>query len=76
VFDPHLKMPRQPTATDIRLDSIAACLTPALALLKELNDAFGPPFIQTIVNTTETLINSIQVINSELGQNQGTYKMV
>ncbi|KAJ7812447.1 hypothetical protein B0H14DRAFT_2605764 [Mycena olivaceomarginata] len=53
-------MPRQPTATDIRLDSIAACLTPALALLKELNGAFGPPFIQTIVNTTETLINSIQ----------------
>ncbi|KAJ7720488.1 hypothetical protein B0H14DRAFT_2642689 [Mycena olivaceomarginata] len=36
-----------PTATEIRLDHITACLTPALTLLKELNDAFGPPIYPT-----------------------------
>jgi hypothetical protein len=57
-------MPRQPTATEIRLDHITACLTPALMLLKELNDAFGPPFIQPISSTIQTLLNAVQVIRS------------
>jgi hypothetical protein len=58
---PHLKMPRQPSITKNRLDNAAACLAPALALLKELNDAFGPPFVQPIANTIETLISMAQV---------------
>ncbi|KAJ7888445.1 hypothetical protein B0H14DRAFT_3716680, partial [Mycena olivaceomarginata] len=53
-------MPRQSTVTEIRLNNIKGCLTPALTLLKELNDAFGPPFIQSIANTIESLINIIQ----------------
>jgi hypothetical protein len=61
VFDPHLKMPRQSTITEIRLNNIKGCLTPALTLLKELNDAFGPPFIQPIANTIESLIDMVQV---------------
>ncbi|KAJ7719374.1 hypothetical protein B0H14DRAFT_3170647, partial [Mycena olivaceomarginata] len=53
-------MPRQSTVTEIRLNNIKGCLTPALTLLKELNDAFGPPFIQTIINTIESLIDMVQ----------------
>ncbi|KAJ6538336.1 hypothetical protein DFH09DRAFT_1283405 [Mycena vulgaris] len=37
-------MPRQPTLTEIRIDNITTCLTAALPLLNDLNDAFGPPF--------------------------------
>jgi hypothetical protein len=59
----HLKMPRQPTATEIHLDSVVASLTPALTLLRELNDAFGPPFIQIIYNTIEGLISMARVGN-------------
>jgi hypothetical protein len=55
----HLKMP---TATEIRLDNIVACLTPALILLNELSDAFGPPFVQLISNTVNTLINVLKVM--------------
>jgi hypothetical protein len=61
VFDPYLKMPRQSTVTEIRLNNIMGCLTPALTLLKELNDVFGPPFIQPIANTIESLIDMVQV---------------
>ncbi|KAJ7865163.1 hypothetical protein B0H14DRAFT_3133491, partial [Mycena olivaceomarginata] len=53
-------MPRQSTVTEIRLNNIKGCLTPALTLLKELNDAFGPPFIQPIANTIECLIDMVQ----------------
>ncbi|KAJ7711081.1 hypothetical protein B0H14DRAFT_2645936 [Mycena olivaceomarginata] len=55
-------MPRQPTVTEIRLTSITACLTPALTLLNELNDAFGPPFIQPISNTVVSLMAMVQLI--------------
>ncbi|KAF8137884.1 hypothetical protein K438DRAFT_2030907, partial [Mycena galopus ATCC 62051] len=53
-------MPRLPTAIEIRIDNITACLTPALLLLTELNDAFGPPFVQPIANTIQSLINMVQ----------------
>ncbi|KAJ7792058.1 hypothetical protein B0H14DRAFT_3565191 [Mycena olivaceomarginata] len=53
-------MLRQSTVTEIRLNNIKGCLTLALTLLKELNDAFGPPFIQCIANTIEALIDMVQ----------------
>ncbi|KAJ7715080.1 hypothetical protein B0H14DRAFT_3171321, partial [Mycena olivaceomarginata] len=53
-------MPRQSTVTEIRLNNIKGCLTPALTLLKELNDAFSPPFIQPIAHTIESLIDMVQ----------------
>ncbi|KAJ7353322.1 hypothetical protein DFH08DRAFT_934280 [Mycena albidolilacea] len=53
-------MPRQSPVTEIRLNNIKGCLTPALTLLKELNDAFGPPFIQSIANIIESLIDIVQ----------------
>ncbi|KAJ7302608.1 hypothetical protein DFH08DRAFT_826489 [Mycena albidolilacea] len=55
-------MPRQPTVTETRITNITACLTPALTLLNELNDAFGPPFIQPISNTVLSLMAMVQVI--------------
>ncbi|KAJ7480773.1 hypothetical protein FB451DRAFT_1446803 [Mycena latifolia] len=50
-------MPRQPT--EIRLNSIITCLTPAVKILEEVNDAFGTPFIQAIANTTLSLITAV-----------------
>ncbi|KAF8152687.1 hypothetical protein K438DRAFT_1778428 [Mycena galopus ATCC 62051] len=55
-------MPRLPTVTEIRLDNITACLTQVLPLLTELNDSFGPPFVQPITNTIQGLINLVQVM--------------
>jgi hypothetical protein len=60
-------MPRQPTFTEIRLNNFAASLATALTLLNELNDAFGPPFIQPISNTILSLITAVKVIISEDG---------
>jgi hypothetical protein len=59
-------MPRQPTVTEIRLNNIAACLTPAVTLLNELHDAFCPPFIQPISNTILSLIAAVQVKISKM----------
>jgi hypothetical protein len=55
-------MPPQPTVTEIRLNNITACLVSALALLEELNDAFGPPFMQLISSIVLSLITAMQVI--------------
>ncbi|KAJ7025126.1 hypothetical protein C8F04DRAFT_1269484 [Mycena alexandri] len=53
-------MPRQDPATEARIHNLIACLTPALTLLEELNDAFGPPFIQPIIKTVQALIAGVQ----------------
>jgi hypothetical protein len=61
-------MSRLSAVTEIRFRNIVGCLTPTLNLLKELNDAFGPPFVQPIAKTIETLISMAQVRRSELQQ--------
>ncbi|KAJ6453584.1 hypothetical protein C8R45DRAFT_1112453 [Mycena sanguinolenta] len=55
-------MPHQLTTLEIRLNNITACLTPAVTMLNELNDAFAPPFIQPILKTMGSLINMIQKV--------------
>lgn len=55
------KMPHQPTLTELRVNNIVVCLEPAIALLNEVKDAFGTPFIQAISNITLSLLNSIKV---------------
>ncbi|KAJ6510989.1 hypothetical protein C8R45DRAFT_1068835 [Mycena sanguinolenta] len=55
-------MPRQPTITESQLENLTACLTPAVRILNELNEAFAPPFIQPISNTIFSLINLVQNI--------------
>lgn len=61
-------MLRQTAIADIGLDNIIARLTLAVTLLKELNDAFGPPFVQPISNTIESLLQIVQVWNSKHGR--------
>ncbi|KAF8180305.1 hypothetical protein K438DRAFT_1768539 [Mycena galopus ATCC 62051] len=41
-------------------EAASACLRLALPLLNELNDAFGPPFIQSISNTIEALLDLVK----------------
>ncbi|KAJ7107018.1 hypothetical protein C8R44DRAFT_744887 [Mycena epipterygia] len=53
-------MPHQTTVTEIRLNSIISCLTPAVRLLNEINDVFGTPFIRAISSTTISLITAVQ----------------
>ncbi len=61
-------MPRQPIAIKTLLTNTIACLTLALTLLNELNDAFGPQFVQPISNTVLSLITIVQVMSSEQRQ--------
>ncbi|KAF7358455.1 hypothetical protein MVEN_00896000 [Mycena venus] len=53
-------MPPQSTLAETRLNNITTCLTSTLALLEEISDAFGTPFIQPISNTTQSLITAVQ----------------
>ncbi|KAJ7046010.1 hypothetical protein C8F04DRAFT_1248270 [Mycena alexandri] len=53
-------MPREDPATEARIQKLTACLAPAVTLLEELNDVFGPSFIQPIVKTVQALIAGIQ----------------
>ncbi|KAJ7469043.1 hypothetical protein FB451DRAFT_1255624 [Mycena latifolia] len=46
----------------MRLNNIILCLRPALALLSDLQDAYGTPFLPAISSTTLTLINALQNI--------------
>ncbi|KAF8196282.1 hypothetical protein K438DRAFT_2122342 [Mycena galopus ATCC 62051] len=55
-------MPRQPSVNEIRLNDITTCLTLALPLLNELHDVFEPPFLQSIANTIQTMVNSVQLM--------------
>ncbi|KAF7353498.1 hypothetical protein MSAN_01539400 [Mycena sanguinolenta] len=57
-------MPHQSTLTEVRLENLALILTPTVAALKELNEAFAPPFVQGISKTTESLINLLQKVGT------------
>ncbi|KAF8196241.1 hypothetical protein K438DRAFT_1760418 [Mycena galopus ATCC 62051] len=60
-------MRRQQSVNDIRLNDITTCLTLALPLLNELHDAFEPPFVQSIANTIQTLVDLVQNIKQNKG---------
>jgi hypothetical protein len=62
------KMPRHNIVTEAQLNTITVYLTPALALLDELNDAFGSSFVQLISKTALSLITAVQVRNLRIGQ--------
>ncbi|KAJ7041426.1 hypothetical protein C8F04DRAFT_1253118 [Mycena alexandri] len=53
-------MPHQLTATEARISNLTACLTPVLTLLEHLDEAFGPPFVQPIIKTTQALMDGVQ----------------
>ncbi|KAJ7737059.1 hypothetical protein B0H16DRAFT_1762764 [Mycena metata] len=52
-----------------RIGNITACLTPALTLLGNLNDAFKPSFIKPILMTTQALLAGVQLV-------EGTYQVI
>jgi hypothetical protein len=54
-------MPHQLTITESRLENTIACLTSAVKLLNELNDAFCPPFFQPLLSILQALIHAAQV---------------
>ncbi|KAJ7092228.1 hypothetical protein C8R44DRAFT_750341 [Mycena epipterygia] len=47
-------------AREIGLNSVISCLHPAVALLNQIHDAFGPPFLPAISNTAVALITGVQ----------------
>jgi hypothetical protein len=49
------------SAIEPRLNAVTAWLTPAIALLNDLNDGFDTPFLQAISSTSLSLINAVQV---------------
>ncbi|KAF7350328.1 hypothetical protein MVEN_01337300 [Mycena venus] len=53
-------MPRQTTVSVDRLNGIIACLVPAITVLRDLHGVFETPFIQVIVETTLSLINTVK----------------
>ncbi|KAJ7455047.1 hypothetical protein FB451DRAFT_1516637, partial [Mycena latifolia] len=53
-------MSRKPTVSDIRLNNTITYLTPVVALLNELSDTFGTPFVPAISTTTLSLITMVQ----------------
>ncbi|KAJ7443383.1 hypothetical protein FB451DRAFT_1149734 [Mycena latifolia] len=57
-------MPRKPAIIDIQLNSTVACLTPVLALLNDLLDCFGAPFMQAISNTALNLLAAVQNVKN------------
>ncbi|KAJ7762882.1 hypothetical protein B0H14DRAFT_2633879 [Mycena olivaceomarginata] len=48
------------SAIEPRLNAVTAWLTPAIALLNDLNDGFDTPFLQAISSTSLSLINAVQ----------------
>ncbi|KAJ7115041.1 hypothetical protein C8R44DRAFT_984308, partial [Mycena epipterygia] len=62
------KMSPQTTATETSLDNMIASLTPIITFLNEFSDAFGPPFIPAISNTTLSLITLVQNVKKNKEQ--------
>ncbi|KAJ7789604.1 hypothetical protein B0H14DRAFT_2627067 [Mycena olivaceomarginata] len=57
-------MPHQLRVPQIDLVNITTYLAHAVTLLTELNDAFGPPFVQPIANTIQGLMNIVQLMEN------------
>ncbi|KAJ7469476.1 hypothetical protein FB451DRAFT_1476296 [Mycena latifolia] len=57
-------MPREPAISDIRLDSIVACLNKVLPLLNDLHDGLGTPFMQVISNIILNLLSAAQNVKN------------
>lgn len=54
-------MPLQSNLTDVRLTDLKTRLTSVVALLNDLHDACGTPFVLSISNSTLALITAVQV---------------
>ncbi|KAJ7349609.1 hypothetical protein DFH08DRAFT_806959 [Mycena albidolilacea] len=55
-------MSHQPNISEVRLINMIDCLKCAVALLHDLHDGFGTPFVLAISSTTESLMTTLQCI--------------
>ncbi|KAJ7712663.1 hypothetical protein B0H14DRAFT_3637647 [Mycena olivaceomarginata] len=55
-------MPSQPTASQVRLNNITTCLMMTINALQLLATNFDTPFLQAILNTTQSLLDHIQAV--------------
>ncbi|KAJ7821123.1 hypothetical protein B0H14DRAFT_1337019 [Mycena olivaceomarginata] len=55
-------MPSQPTASQVRLNNITTCLMMTINALELLANNFDTPFLQAILNTTQSLLDHIQAV--------------
>ncbi|KAJ7729722.1 P-loop containing nucleoside triphosphate hydrolase protein, partial [Mycena olivaceomarginata] len=55
-------MPSQPTASQVRLNNITTCLMMTINALQLLATNFDTPFLQAILNTTQSLMDHIQAV--------------
>jgi hypothetical protein len=58
---PITKMPPHPTVAQIRLNNISKCLAVTADTLEIIANSLKTPFLQAIVNTTQSLLENIQV---------------
>ncbi|KAJ7787361.1 hypothetical protein B0H14DRAFT_2537491, partial [Mycena olivaceomarginata] len=55
-------MPSQPTASQVQLNNITTCLMMTINALQLLATNFDTPFLQAILNTTQSLLDHIQAV--------------
>ncbi|KAJ7920072.1 hypothetical protein B0H13DRAFT_1867975 [Mycena leptocephala] len=55
-------MPPQPAVTQVRLNNISSCLTVTADTLEILANGVRTPFLGTILNTTQSLLENIQAV--------------
>ncbi|KAJ7818167.1 hypothetical protein B0H14DRAFT_3147938, partial [Mycena olivaceomarginata] len=55
-------MPSQPTASQVQLNNITTCLMMTTNALQLLATNFDTPFLQAILNTTQSLLDHIQAV--------------
>jgi hypothetical protein len=59
-----VKMPPLPSIPQIRLENVTTGLTTAVKTLEVLSGNLNTPFLEVIVNTTESLLASAEVSSS------------
>lgn len=59
-----VKMPPLPSIPQIRLENVITGLTTAVKTLEVLSGNLNTPFLEVIVNTTESLLASAEVSSS------------
>ncbi|KAF7359950.1 hypothetical protein MVEN_00721800 [Mycena venus] len=59
---PTIKMPTQPTDTQVRLNTLTACFTIMVDSLEVLANTLNAAFLEAIANTTRSLLKNIETV--------------
>lgn len=54
-------MPAQPTASQLRFNTVLTCLTDAVTTLEVVSKGLKAPFLEAISNTMQSLLTAVQV---------------